>query len=110
MRLEIAYWSLPETEPDSITFVEEETSENTEVASEATETTENVAEESVSTPTVAESVNVVTEKADVIEEGKGFIEKLAGAEGITVQQEKTGIPDNAVSLAVPGIEIYIPPQ
>ena len=44
----------------------------------------------------------------VIEEGKGFIEKLAGAEGITIQKDKTGIPENAVSLAVPGIEIYIP--
>jgi len=59
-------------------------------------------------PSKKASMIFVTEKADVIEEGKGFIEKLAGAEGITVQQDKTGIPDNAVSLAVPGIEIYIP--
>ena len=54
------------------------------------------------------SMIFVTEKADVIEEGKGFIEKLAGAEGITIQKDKSGIPENAVSLAVPGIEIYIP--
>ncbi len=50
----------------------------------------------------------VTDKADVIDAGRSFIEKLAGAETITVQVNKEGIPENAVSLAVPGIEIYIP--
>ena len=50
----------------------------------------------------------VTDKEDVIEAGKGFIEKLAGAESVAIQKDKAGIPDNAVSLAVPGIEIYIP--
>ena len=59
-------------------------------------------------PSRKASMIFVTEKADVIEEGKGFIEKLAGAEGITIQNDKAGIPENAVSLAVPGIEIYIP--
>lgn len=50
----------------------------------------------------------VTEKDDIIEEGKSFLEKLAGAESIKIQREKDNIPSNAVSLAVPGIEIYIP--
>ena len=50
----------------------------------------------------------VTEKDDIIEEGKSFLEKLAGAESIKIQREKDNIPNNAVSLAVPGIEIYIP--
>ena len=59
-------------------------------------------------PSKKASMIFVTEKKDVIEEGKGFIEKLAGAEGITCQKDKSGIPDNAVSLAVEGIEIYIP--
>ena len=59
-------------------------------------------------PSKKASMIFVIEKANVIEEGKGFIEKLAGAEGITVHNDKAGIPENAVSLAVPGIEIYIP--
>ncbi len=50
----------------------------------------------------------VTNKKDVIEEGRGFIEKLAGADSVACQDDKTGIPENAVSLAVEGIEIYIP--
>ena len=59
-------------------------------------------------PSKKASMIFVTDKKDVIEEGKGFIEKLAGAEGITCQSDKTGIPENAVSLAVERIEIYIP--
>ena len=59
-------------------------------------------------PSKKASMIFVTEKADVIEEGKGFIEKLAGSDKIYVQSDKAGIPENAVSLAVPGIEIYIP--
>ena len=50
----------------------------------------------------------VTNKKDAIEEGRGFIEKLAGADSVACQDDKTGIPENAVSLAVEGIEIYIP--
>jgi len=59
-------------------------------------------------PSKKASMIFVTEKANIIEEGKGFIEKLAGAENITIQKDKDGIPENTVSLAVPGIEIYIP--
>ena len=59
-------------------------------------------------PSKKVSMIFVTEKAEVIEAGKGFIEKLAGAEKIEVQKDKAGIPDNAVSLAVPGIELYMP--
>ena len=59
-------------------------------------------------PSKKASMIFVTEKTEVIEEGKGFIEKLAGAESVTTQRDKAGIPENAVSLAVPGIEIYIP--
>lgn len=59
-------------------------------------------------PSKRASLVFVTENEKVIEEGKGFIEKLAFADKITIQKDKTGIADNAVSLAVPGIEIYIP--
>ncbi len=59
-------------------------------------------------PSKKASMIFVTEKKDVIEAGRSFIEKLAGAENITIQDNKNGIPENAVSLAVPGIEIYIP--
>ena len=59
-------------------------------------------------PSKKASMIFVTEKSDVIEEGRGFIEKLAGADSVACQKDKTGIPENAVSLAVEGIEIYIP--
>ena len=59
-------------------------------------------------PSKKASMIFVTENKKTIEEGAYFIEKLAGADKITIQKNKENIPENAVSLAVPGIEIYIP--
>ena len=59
-------------------------------------------------PSKKASLIFVTENSKVIEEGSSYIEKLAYADKILVQANKDGIPDNAISLAVPGIEIYIP--
>ena len=59
-------------------------------------------------PSKKASLIFVTENSKVIEEGSSYIEKLAYADKITIQKDKAGIPDNAISLAVPGIEIYIP--
>ena len=59
-------------------------------------------------PSKKASLIFVTENAKVINEGATFIEKLAYADKITVQQDKANIPDNAISLAAPGMEIFIP--
>ena len=59
-------------------------------------------------PSKKASMIFVTENPTVIEEGKEFISKLASADSITTQKDKAGIPDNAVSIAAPGMEIYIP--
>ncbi len=59
-------------------------------------------------PSKKTTLFVVTQKADVVEEGKGFLEKLAGADRICCQKTKENIPENAVSVAAFGIEIYIP--
>ncbi|MBQ9314631.1 MAG: valine--tRNA ligase [Clostridia bacterium] len=59
-------------------------------------------------PSKKASMIFVTENPSVIEEGRDFISKLAYAESITTQKDKTGIPENSVSIAAPGMEIYIP--
>ena len=59
-------------------------------------------------PSRKASLIFVTENDKIINEGAGFIEKLAYADKIIIQKDKEGIPANAISLAVPGIEIYIP--
>ncbi|MBQ8300002.1 MAG: valine--tRNA ligase [Clostridia bacterium] len=59
-------------------------------------------------PSRKASLIFVTENDKIINEGAGFIEKLAYADKIITQKDKEGIPANAISLAVPGIEIYIP--
>ncbi len=59
-------------------------------------------------PSRKASLIFVTDKEKAIVEGEAFIEKLAYADKITVQKDKNGIPDNAISLAVPGVQIFIP--
>ena len=59
-------------------------------------------------PSRKASMIFVTENSRVIEEGKSFIEKLASADKIIIQKDKSGISDTAVSIAAPGMEIYIP--
>ena len=44
----------------------------------------------------------------VFEEGRLFFASLAGASEVTVQADKTGIADDAVSVVVMGATVYIP--
>jgi valyl-tRNA synthetase len=44
----------------------------------------------------------------ILKDGTKFIERLAGASEITIQADKAGVPDDAVTAVVPGAEIYIP--
>ncbi len=45
---------------------------------------------------------------EIINSGRKFLERLAGASEITAQQDKSGIPADAVAAVIPGAEIYIP--
>lgn len=47
-------------------------------------------------------------EGEVIGGGRRFIERLAGASDIVIQQDKSGIPANAVAAVIPGAEIFIP--
>jgi len=48
------------------------------------------------------------EKKKIIREGSYFLEKLAWASEILIQEDKTGISSNAASAILPGAEVYIP--
>jgi len=45
---------------------------------------------------------------DIFGRGEKYIMALAAAAEVVVQADKTGIEDNAVSIVVPGAEIYMP--
>ena len=45
---------------------------------------------------------------DMIEQSKEMIQKLGFANEIIIQQDKTNIPQNAMSVLLEGIEVYIP--
>ncbi len=59
-------------------------------------------------PSKKSTVYIVTENAEVFAGGKAFYLKLASASEVLVQKDKSGIPENAVSVAVPGAEILLP--
>ena len=62
-------------------------------------------------PSRKAAVYVVTEKEDVraaFEEGKLFFASLASASEVTIQKDKSGIADDAVSVVIPGAVLYIP--
>ena len=57
------------------------------------------------------AVFVVSDGADVrkiFEEGSLFFASLAGASEVTVQADRNGIADDAVSVVIPGATVYIP--
>ena len=57
------------------------------------------------------AVYVVSENEDVrriLEEGRQFFTALAAASELTVQADKSGIDDSAVSVVIPNATVYIP--
>ena len=62
-------------------------------------------------PSRKAAVFVVSDKETVrkvFEEGRLFFASLAGASEVTVQADKSGIADDAVSVVIPGATVYIP--
>ena len=82
--------------------------EDIELIKEIIKNTRNIRANMNVAPSRKASMIFVTENSRVIEEGKSFIEKLASADKIIIQKAKSGISDTAVSIAAPGMEIYIP--
>ncbi len=59
-------------------------------------------------PSKKASMFIVTDKKDLYEESIVFFQKLASASMVTVQNDKTGIPENSVAVIVEGAQIFIP--
>lgn len=62
-------------------------------------------------PSKKAKVIFVSKNSDVksvLLEGQGFIERLAGASDIVMENDKRNIPEAAVSLVIEGAEIFIP--
>ena len=56
----------------------------------------------------ADLIFVTTEYKGLIEEASEFLKKLGSSEKIVIQENKQGISENAVSVIVDGIELYMP--
>ncbi len=62
-------------------------------------------------PSRKASVYVVSEKEEILTtftEGRLFFASLAYASDVTMQKDKAGIADDAVSVVIPGATLYIP--
>ena len=82
-----------------------------EIIKEAVRGIRNVRTEMNVAPSKKAHVYVVSENADIratFEEGKLFFASLAYASEITIQTDKSGIADDAVSVVIANANIYIP--
>lgn len=48
------------------------------------------------------------EKKEAMEDGKEYFKSLASASDVEIKNDKSGIPEDAVSVVIDGVEIFIP--
>ena len=90
-------------------FVKEE--KDIETIKEAVRGIRNVRSEMNVAPSRKTGVFVVSEKEEILRtftEGKLFFASLAYSNEVIMQRDKTGIPEDAVSVVIPGATLYIP--
>ncbi|MBQ2890708.1 MAG: valine--tRNA ligase [Clostridia bacterium] len=78
------------------------------VIMEAIKGVRNIRNEMNVPPSKKTKLYIVTENEKVFSLGKVFFEKLASASEAIVQSDKSGIPENAVSVIAEGAELYLP--
>ena len=59
-------------------------------------------------PSKKSNIIVVTDKEDIFTKGISYFQKLAYAQNVAVQNDKSGIDSNAVNIVVEGAEIFMP--
>ncbi|MBR2213982.1 MAG: valine--tRNA ligase [Eubacterium sp.] len=94
---------------DEFDFEEEEAA--VELIKEAVRAIRNVRSEMNVPPSKKAKVFVVSEDAnvrDIFEKGEVFFATLGYASEVVIQEDKSGIDDNAVSVVIPNANIYIP--
>ena len=82
-----------------------------EIIKEAVRGIRNVRTEMNVAPSRKAQIYVVSENEDIVgafTEGKLFFASLAYASGVTVQKDKAGIPEDAVSVVIANATLYIP--
>jgi valyl-tRNA synthetase len=90
-------------------FAKEE--KDIETIKEAVRGIRNIRSEMNVAPSRKASVFVVSEDEGILStftEGRLFFASLAGASDVTMQKDKTGIAQDAVSVVIPGATLYIP--
>ncbi len=82
--------------------------ENMEMIKEALKTLRNKRTEMNIPPSKKAKLFIATDYEETFNAGSVFFEKLASASEVTVQKDKSGIPDNAVSCVAFGAQMFMP--
>ncbi|MGN0430822.1 MAG: class I tRNA ligase family protein, partial [Lachnospiraceae bacterium] len=102
----ISKWPVYE---EARSFIKEE--KDIEIIKEAVRGIRNIRTEMNVAPSKKASVFVVSDNADVsgaFKDGTLFFASLANASEVSVQADKEGIAEDAVSVVIPGATLYIP--
>jgi valyl-tRNA synthetase len=93
------------------TFRDEKAEQQMEAIMEAIRAIRNIRAEMDVAPSRRANVIIVSERKetrDLFANGSAYIERLAAASRVTVREDKEGLPPDAVSAVIEGVQIYIP--
>ena len=96
--------------PDGV-LRDEKAERQMEAIMEAIRAIRNIRAEMDVAPSRRANVVIVSERKeirDLFANSSAYIERLAAASGVTVREDKEGIPSDAVSAVIEGAQIYIP--
>ena len=89
-------------------FEDEESCEKMEMIMESIKAIRNIRNEMNVPPSKAAKLFIVTDKPEIFKDGTVFYTKLASASEVCVCADKSGIPENSVTVASPGGEFCLP--
>ncbi len=94
------------TYSDALSFEEEEN--KMEQIMQMIKSIRNLRSEMNVPPSRKAQVMVVTEKTDIFDHAGPFFERLCSAAGLTVLTDESGIPEDTVSVVIPGAKAFLP--
>ena len=91
---------------DALSFAEEEN--KMEQMMQMIKSIRNLRSEMNVPPSRKAQVMVVTEKTEIFDHAAPFFERLCSAAGLTVLTDESGIPEDTVSVVIPGAKAFLP--
>ncbi len=91
---------------DALSFAEEEN--KMEQMMQMIKSIRNLRSEMNVPPSRKAQVMIVTEKTEIFDHAAPFFERLCSAAGLTILTDESGIPEDTVSVVIPGAKAFLP--